>query len=78
MKLRCVAQLCRRPRTVFKPGILSVGAWGHGVLGIPPGEMKKLRGIAAACSGFWSSGACATSVLQVLSGFNDDPIFRLR
>eukprot|EP00959_Pyramimonas_sp_CCMP1952_P196451 4107480-Pyramimonas_sp.AAC.1 len=40
--------------------------------------MKKLRGTAAACSGSWGPGACATSALQVLSDFNDDPIFRLR
>eukprot|EP00959_Pyramimonas_sp_CCMP1952_P328321 6873805-Pyramimonas_sp.AAC.1 len=31
-KLKHLAAICGRSRKIFKPGVLSVGAWGHNVL----------------------------------------------
>eukprot|EP00959_Pyramimonas_sp_CCMP1952_P452644 9466941-Pyramimonas_sp.AAC.1 len=37
-----------------------------------------MRAQAAMCSGWWSSGACTTSVLGLLGSAKDNPQFRLR
>eukprot|EP00959_Pyramimonas_sp_CCMP1952_P017262 366491-Pyramimonas_sp.AAC.1 len=48
-KVQLLTRLVDRASKLYKPGVLAVGSWGHGVLGLSPGQVKSMRAQAATC-----------------------------
>ena len=72
-RIKQLARVCKRAARLFNTGAHPQGSYGKEAIGVCPSTMQQMRALAANCASSNVAGQCASTVIWIVLGKQNDP-----